>query len=77
MNILKRLMNVVTVSWLLWFSLYLFVIVEDSYSYDNFFERIAVGAGVPSFAIPTFFGWLIIIVINYIIFHKVTLWNKT
>lgn len=67
MDILKRLMNVVTLVWvaLTLFCAYLFLTFpHPSHSDKVVMTWIA-------------FGWLPILLINYILFHKVTLWNKT
>ena len=78
MNILKRLMNVITLFWILVFALNLALWIYAGPPLNlwiNSFTDRLINEPFPYF--PIFFGWLIILFINYILFHKVTLWNKT
>ena len=78
MSMLKRLINVITlllVSWYVFilFSLTFLIIMNET---DEAMWLVDHIDGTPEIFVITFFGWLIILFVNYILFKKVTLWNK-
>ena len=72
MSMFKRLINVITILWGLWFVFMVIVITisDETLTIGQMFDN------EPELSAIFFFGWLIILFINYILFKKVTLWNK-
>ena len=72
MSMFKRLINVITILWGLWFVFMVIVITisDETLTIGEMFDN------EPELSAIFFFGWLIILFINYILFKKVTLWNK-
>ena len=72
MSMFKRLINVITILWGLWFVFMAIVmtISDETLTIGQMFDN------EPELSAIFFFGWLIILFVNYIVFKKVTLWNK-
>ena len=72
MSMFKRLINVITILWGLWFVFMVIVITisDETLTIGQMFDN------EPELSAIFFFGWLIILFVNYILFKKVTLWNK-
>ena len=72
MSMMKRLINVITILWGLWFVFIVFVLTisDEPFNIGKMFDN------EPELSTIFFFGWLIILFVNYILFKKVTLWNK-
>ena len=72
MSMFKRLINVITILWGLWFVFMVIVITisDETLTIGQMFDN------EPELSVIFFFGWLIILFVNYILFKKVTLWNK-
>ena len=72
MSMFKRLINVITILWGLWFVFMVIVmtISDETLTIGQMFDN------EPELSAIFFFGWLIILFVNYIFFKKVTLWNK-
>ena len=72
MSMFKRLINVITILWGLWFVFMVIVmtISDETLTIGQMFDN------EPELSAIFFFGWLIILFVNYILFKKVTLWNK-
>ena len=79
MSILKRLMNVATIIWVLWF---IWGVILPLWKADweiqllfteEFVLEVMNNLGI---WFPPFFGWLVILVLNYVFFQKLTLWHK-
>ena len=72
MSMMKRLINVITILWGLWFVFMVIVITisDETLTIGEMFDN------EPELSAIFFFGWLIILFVNYILFKKVTLWNK-
>jgi hypothetical protein len=72
MSMFKRLINVITILWGLWFVFMVIVITisDETLTIGEMFDN------EPELSAIFFFGWLIILFVNYILFKKVTLWNK-
>jgi hypothetical protein len=72
-KVFQRLMNVVFIVWALWFLLAMYMTVPSGELFEltlrdlkrHFFELFF-----------TFFGWLPIMAVNYILNNKATVWNK-
>jgi hypothetical protein len=72
-NTLQRLMNVVFIVWALWFC----IVILNTKPLSALFKltwRDFENGGLSFFI--TFFGWLFILVLNYILNNKATVWNK-
>lgn len=79
MSILKRLMNVATIIWVLWFILGVILPLWKAdwqiqlLFTEEFFLQFMDELGI---WFPPFFGWLVLLFLNYILFQKLTLWHK-
>jgi hypothetical protein len=79
MSILKRLMNVATIIWVLWFILTVILpLWKEDWQIqllftEEFFLQFMDELGI---FFPSFFGWLVLLLLNYILFQKLTLWHK-
>ena len=74
MSMLKRLINVITILWGL-----LIVFIVFALTFDDVSFNVAIGqmfSRAFKLSIIIFFGWVLILFVNYILFQKVTLWNK-
>ena len=78
MSILKKLMNVATI-----FSVFLFVWlgILRPLSFYLYATKTAEEFAITflnnlDFFLPPYFGWMLILLLNYILFQKLTLWHK-
>lgn len=78
MDILKRLMNILTIIWIVFIALAMFIGIYGGVPLDKWINAIIeMIIDDPHIGIPVYLGGLIILFLNYILFHKITLWNKT
>ena len=72
---LKRLMNVLLIVWIAYFlfTLKLTFAYEDMTMIEVLIKFLAKK---PEYAIPSLFGWVFILLLNYIFTSKFTLWHK-
>ena len=74
MSMLERLINIITILWGLLFVFIVFALMIDDVPFivtiGQMFRREF------ELNIIIFFGWVLILFVNYILFKKVTLWNK-
>ena len=74
MSMLERLINIITILWGLLFVFIVFALMIDDVPFfvtiGKMFRREF------ELNIIIFFGWVLILFVNYILFKKVTLWNK-
>ena len=73
MNIFKRLMNVVFILWVLWVLFMIVVILISGLELSEIGRRLGES---PDLTFSLFLGWLPILVVNYILNNKATVWNK-
>ena len=78
MSILKRLMNVATIFWILWFIWGgILPLWKENWEIQIFTEEFAITfMNNLDFFLPPYFGWVLILLLNYILFQKLTLWHK-